>query len=163
MPRKKKPNPLNLFQRSQLFRDTFEKWKDGNLNPEEPNHAEPTIEPDESNHPGNQNMVQEEGNQFEGSAEPMSEPPESPDKLSDDDIATQVTIEDLAEVIEEVQEQQTITKELTEELEGTKRRIVELENKIEELRAVPVIHEHLVRQSAWTKMAEYREGKEATP
>ena len=76
MTRKKKPNPLNLFQRSQLFRDTFEKWKQANLNPQEPNHAEPPNESYEGNHPDNQNMVQEKGNRSQDSVEPTSESPD---------------------------------------------------------------------------------------
>ena len=113
MVRKKKPNPLNLFQRSQTFRNTFEEWKQTNLNPQEPNHTEPSNEPYESNHPENQRLIQD-------SMEPMSEPPDDSELITFPPVVTEIM---------DALSRQT---DFTAGLEG---RIRTLENENQELRS----------------------------
>ena len=182
---KKKSPPINQFLSSQDFKDYYEIWKAKELAenmaenlPKDRQELPEILAENSQNVPGilaekrqelPENLAekspasQQAGNMPENMADSLANIlPVPPATLPDEKPANEVTLEDLEEVVVSVQEQQVITKELSDEHEIIQSRIEELEGIVEELKAIPSVQEHLTRQSAWKKMKDYRESLEVS-
>ena len=155
---KKKSPPINQFLSSQDFKDSYEIWKAKELAENMPEILAENCQELAEKLPENSLATQ----QAIILPDLLAELPEPSATLPTDEIGITITEEDLAELLLQVHDQRVITQGLADELDSTKSRIEELEEMIEEIKAIPSIHEHLIRSSAWKKMRDYREGKEAS-
>ena len=172
MKKKKAPRLINAFQKSEEFQEAFELYKEkkqsgieGENDPQstlndpkievQSTLVDPGIDPQTD--PPVRVGCQDPEN--EGAVEGADLEPEPPSEgeVSEDKFAT---LEDLEELQEEVRELRTDKKDLLSDLSEVKNEIEDLKEVIEGLKEVPIIHEHLVRTSAWGKIAESRESQE---
>ena len=152
---KRKPRLINQFQKSPEFQKAFELYKEkkqGEIegentlnNPQTEGGmalVNPVIGPElrvGSQHP-----------EIEGAVHGAPQPYDVESHEGE-----YASLDDLEELQEEVRELHANKKDLQSDLS-------EVRDEIEELQAIPSIKEHFVRVSAWAKMKDYREKKEAS-
>ena len=161
---KKKTPRVNSFLSSQEFRDSYQTWKAKELAENMPQLSQNMPEILAENSQELPEKLPEYGTASqlaENMADSMANnPPESHAKLADDELATQVTLEDLAEVIGEVADLREENAKLHEEMSIIIEHQKHGEETIEHLKQFTDYDENVQYYQAWNKFINKARGDE---